>query len=279
MCTQSTSGETGDSTMTPPRLFCLLLALFIVAPGRPVSADVVPVSAPKQLTFVAGDDVWVPGWVFNNSDDWLGLSCTERACQLVAAGLRVTPASWQGHHDDLATSGQRLGFSKSADVPGEVVAWIRRDDELPWLEPRSIELYFAKELTPVIQDREDTYEIVIASQNETREILAPVLRLDSGQAGERTRAMHGDSIYLQVRASGAQQLLSEQMAACTGRLSLEYLLWSGDLDGDGETDYLIDYTDTAQGTVRLYLSSYAGPGQLVGEAGVGITHPLDGHCD
>lgn len=254
----------------------MVLVLLMLAQTATSAADDEPVSAPNLLNFVQGEDVWVPGWVFSNSDDWLALSCTEQACQLVEAALKVTPASWQGHHDEIATSGQRLAFRTSIDSPGKVVAWIRQDEELSWLRPGAIEFYYAYELSPIVQNEKDTYEIIITSADESPVTLAPVLRMEAGQ--ERSYARPGDPIFLLLRAAGAQQLLSEQIAACSGELNLEYLLWSGDLDRDGRTDYLIDYTDSAMGTVRFYLSSYAKPGQLVGEAGIGVTQPLDGDC-
>lgn len=250
----------------------------MLARGATSAADDDRASAPNRVNFVQGEDVWVPGWMFNDSDDWLALNCTEQACELVKAALEVRPASWQGHHDEIATSGQRLAFSKSIDIPGKVMAWIRQDEAVSWLRPGPIDLYYAYDLTPIVQDREDTYEIIITTSGEYREILAPVLRIEAGRDVERSYARPGDPIYLRLRARGAQQLLSEQMAACSGELSLEYLLWSGDLDRDGLTDYLIDYTDSATGTVRFYLSSHAKPGLLVGEAGVGVTAPLDGEC-
>ncbi len=44
------------------------------------------------------------------------------------------------------------------------------------------------------------------------------------------------------------------------------LLWYGDLDGDGELDYLINYGEESSETI-LYLSSKAKPGQLVAPVG------------
>ena len=132
----------------------------------------------------------------NNSDDWLALSCTEQACQLVTAELRVTPASWQGHHDDLATSGQQLGFSQSIEAPGEVYAWIRQDDRLPWLRPGAIELYHASGLTPIVQDREDTYEMVIAASGGNRENLGPVLYLGETPGEGNSQRFPGNPVYV-----------------------------------------------------------------------------------
>lgn len=256
----------------------LVLSLVVLAQGTPSASEGASALAPNSLNFVYGDNVWIPGWTFNNSEEWLALNCTEQACQLVPAELRVTPASWQGHYDGAPTSGQRLEFRKSNDVPGTVVAWIRQNDDLPWLKPGQVGSYFAKGVTPVLQDKKNTYEIVIASSDETYERLAPVLLRSGGPEGERSPTHRGDSIYLRLRARDVQQLLSEEMVACFGDLHLDYLLWAGDLDGDGSTDYLIDYTDSVTGTVKFYLSSYANPGQLVDVAGVGVTHPLDGEC-
>lgn len=46
----------------------------------------------------------------------------------------------------------------------------------------------------------------------------------------------------------------------------DFLIWAGDLDGDGKPDLLMNFTDYFWDTV-LFLSSLAKPGELVGVAG------------
>ncbi len=260
------------------RKVCSALMITVLATGLSAADEYATESHPDTLTFVQGYEVWVPGWVFYDSDDWLALTCTDRDCQLAPAALRPIPASWRGHYDDVATSGQRLEFETSGDAPGEVMAWIQRNDQLSWLATGQLDSYYVNGLSTMIQDDESTYEIVIESSDSANESIGPVL-LQSALVDEKGQETHRpNSIYLRLRARGQQQLLTEEMVTCFGELHLDYLLWSGDLDRDGKSDYLINYTDGGTGTVKFYLSSYATDNQLVGIAGIGITHPLDGEC-
>ena len=48
----------------------------------------------------------------------------------------------------------------------------------------------------------------------------------------------------------------------------DYLLWAGDLDGDGKPDFILNHGEQEYGVnVALYLSSLAKKGELVGVAG------------
>lgn len=257
----------------------LVLPLVLVFQSGFSTAAEEPEVAPEPLTFVYGNDVWIPGWKFYDGRDWSALNCREQECHLVPAELTAKPSSWRGHYDDRSTSGQTLVFRKLTDAPGEVVVWVRHDEELQWLSQHRIETYYVHGLTAVLQEKQGTYEIVVESADDTTEHLAPMVVSPTRQSGDLSHHQERDPIYLQLRAGGKQQLLSEQLAACSGELQLDYLRWSGDLDRDGKTDYLISYLDGATGTVRFYLSSFAKENEVVGLAGTGITHPLDGECD
>ena len=106
--------------------------LVLVLQGWLSTAAAERADAQEPLTFVYGNEVWIPGWTFYDGRDWLALHCDDRECRLVPAELTVKPSSWRGHYDDRSTSGQTLMFAKAGDSPGEVVAWIRRNEELTW---------------------------------------------------------------------------------------------------------------------------------------------------
>ena len=257
----------------------LVLPLLLMLQSGLSTAAGDPVAAPQPLTFVFGNEVWIPGWKFYDGRDWFALNCRERDCRLVPAELTVKPSSWRGHYDDRSTSGQTLTFRKLGDSPGEVAAWVRRNEELTWLARDRVATYYVHGLTAVMQEKKGTYEIVVKTPDGTSEYLAPVLIPPAGQNSGSSTYRDRDHIYLQLKAGGRQQLLSEPLAACYGELQLDYLRWSGDLDRDGKTDYLISYLDGATGTVKIYLSSFAREQDIVGLAGTAFTHPLDGECD
>ena len=84
---------------------------------------------------------------------------------------------------------------------------------------------------------------------------------------------------LQLRSQNKRQLLPGDLGTCSGLFHpRNYLLWAGDLDRDGEPDYLISYVD-ADGPVHLFLSSAARPHQLVGLGGIYDSPPHGGECD
>ena len=80
---------------------------------------------------------------------------------------------------------------------------------------------------------------------------------------------------LQLRSQGKRQTL-EQLWQCSTVGNTDYLLWAGDLDGDGRPDYLISYVD-GYGEIVLYLSSEADAADLVG-AIVGYQDPTLTAC-
>ena len=70
---------------------------------------------------------------------------------------------------------------------------------------------------------------------------------------------------VQLKQAGKTQTLFRWPQA----LSEEHaeLIWAGDLDGDGKLDLLLDHSSHYNATgLTLYLSTWAGPGQLVGRA-------------
>jgi hypothetical protein len=52
------------------------------------------------------------------------------------------------------------------------------------------------------------------------------------------------------------------------------LLWAGDLDADGKPDFLVSF-GMGSYNVALFLSSLAGPGEMVGEAGRFAYFPVE----
>lgn len=108
------------------------------------------------------------------------------------------------------------------------------------------------------------------------------VRIDMGERGKALlvprlqapppNANPGDApeanLVFELRVAGKRQRLGAYQWHLDGARPLqgpEYLLWAGDLDGDGKIDLLMNFTDYYWNTV-LFLSSLAKPGELVGEA-------------
>lgn len=230
------------------------------------------------VMFVYGNDVWQPGWAFDDSHHWLALACSKRGCGLGPANLKVTAASWQGRHDSHATSGQKLSFQMRGKSAAKPLLWFKGDAKLSWLKAGRVPTYYSAEYFLPKQNNADTFEINIKNASGDQESLVPVLiaPADRPAAAIRDDRQHA---YLQLRARGKRQLIDEPIAACSQQLNREYLQWAGDLDGDGKTDYVLNFLDRATtGAIKLYLSSRAPSDALVGLAGAGLTAPLNNEC-
>lgn len=229
------------------------------------------------VTFVYGNNVWQPGWAFDNSRNWLALACSKRGCSLEPANLSVTAASWQSRHDRHATSGQKLSFQARGKSAAKPSLWFKADAKLPWLKAGRVPAYYSAEFSLSKQNNSGTFEINIKNASGDQESLVPVLVAPDYRPAAAIRDERQDA-QLQIRARGKRQLIDEPIAACSQQLSREYLQWAGDLDGDGKTDYVLNFLDGAAGSIKLYLSSRAANDALAGLAGAGLTDPLDGEC-
>jgi hypothetical protein len=224
-------------------------------------------SPAKPYEFVVDNDVWQPGRRARNGSDWLALHCLGTACRFAPARLQVKAESWQGHYDDRPTRGQRLSFRLVTPAPGRTIAWFRVTPKHPPLSAGPVTTY-ASAATPFKRPAsEGTLEIAVDLPDSTQATLVPMLDREAG------------AFRLQLRAGGRRQLLGE-LGQCSREVSRNYLLWAGELDGDGKPDYLVSFAD-ADGQAILLLSGAArGPEEpLVGVGGTYSYPPYGGECD
>jgi len=235
----------------------------------------------NSVQFVAGNDLWQPGKKYKSGSDWLALVCDGKRCTLAPAALDVKKEPWQGNYDDQPTTGQNLLFRLTADASGKPVAWFRTTGAPPWLKPGPVPSYYAGGSYNQMPDKKGTMEFLIEMPNGKKATLVPMLvsklfleKLANKEEGE----IYSSTLLLQLRTPEKRQLLPGAFGACSGEVTPDYLLWAGDLDGDGKPDFLVSYID-AEGPVHLFLSGAAKRGQLVGLASVFNSPPFGGECD
>ena len=218
-----------------------------------------------SIEFLLGADQWRPGDRYRSGNAWLALVCNKTGCQLEPAKLAVRREKWQGHYDDQPTQGQRLVFRRQATGPGTALAWFKQDPAIPWLQTGPLPTYWAATFQKKRPATEGTLELAVDLPGGEQATLVPLFDADGGR------------FLLQLRAQGKRQLLDE-LGLCSHTVSTDYLVWAGDLDGDGRPDYLINFADEV-GEARLYLAHNATAQELAGVAAVYVPPPFGGECD
>lgn len=217
------------------------------------------------IEFVLGADQWQPGDRYRSGSPWLALVCSKTGCQLEPAKLTVRREKWQGHYDDQPTQGQRLVFRRQAAGPGTALAWFRQDPAIPWLQAGPVPTYWAGTFRKKRPATEGTLELAIDLPGGAQATLVPLFDAQ------------GSRFLLQLRAQGKRQLLDE-LGQCSHTVSTDYLVWAGDLDGDGQADYLVNFADEV-GEAKLYLARAAAAKEIAEVAGVYVPPPFGGECD
>lgn len=224
----------------------------------------------------------IPGRNFRSGDGWWALSC-ESLCVLKPQRLSVR----SGTHPDY----------DGPPLPSQLLSWsdIGQDPLLaePAREPvRPIMLFKPIRSAAAIKllagpvhtwlhvamgsypgsKQDGKLETVIDLGADGKAVLMPRLMLPRQATGTDVWSNENESeqtLIFELRAYGKRQRLGAYEWDIEGPRPLagpDYLLWAGDLDGDGKLDLLMSYASRGWNTA-LYLSTLAGPGEIVGEAG------------
>ena len=243
------------------------------------------------VKFFHGNNQWQPGRQFKAGRAWLALACSAEGCALEPATLAVKRKSWQGLRDDAPTQGQKLEFRLEAPSKGRVVvAWFHTLGAPPWIKARGVPTSRSPQRALRRPQDRGTLEVAVDLPGGGEALLVPLLV----QEEDANRANHAiaNSIMLQLRVKGARQMLPGLLDTSGGPDGgcksydwdswADYLLWAGDLDGDGRLDLLVKfgggYGSDDGYDVHLYLSSAAKARQIVGLAGVSSSQHPGSHC-
>jgi hypothetical protein len=235
------------------------------------------------VQFVVGNNIWQPGREFKSGNAWLGLACSPTACTFQPAVLSARPKARKEQGEDKPAAGQQLVFKLVTPSRVKVVAWFSTVPGSPaWVKPGPVATWYAGSGRPKPTGK-GSFEAKVEAPGGESAIFVP-MALSAARVPELAKhwegAANGPAYFLQLRWGGKRQLLPGQLGVCSKAVSsdADYLLWSGDLDGDGKPDYLISFADGG-GQEHLYLSGTARPNQIVGLAGAHRAPPNDTECD
>ncbi len=223
---------------------------------------------------------------FRSGKGWWGLIC-DTGCRLSLMRLTVTPIR-RARDNDYAAPNKRLNWKL---IPASLSSGTQRGKAVmptsqllavfkPVDSPSSLRFVAGPVKTWLHRGmahyppggRLGTMEVAIPIEPSVNALLVPRLnRSSSDPNSKRTPAAQYHTLMLELRIGDRRQ----QLGIFDTRASNEevvrpmsYLMWAGDLDGDGKLDLLIDFSGGGdRSTVALFLSTLAIDQYLVGRAG------------
>ena len=232
----------------------------------------------------------IPGNGYRAGTGWWALVCfsddspgdEHSGCRLYDTSLSVARAK-HGVYDSEPVNSQLLHWSplpfdldkveKEGEKRPTLIAVFKPLRSLAKLKlaagPVSTYVHQGMGAYPATQ-RPGTLEVRLALGNGQFADVVPRVQLNATKDGNRNAPASADIATFELRIGRTRQQLpgfSFNEIAGTGLLRPQgYLMWAGDLDGDGKPDLILRHSDYSS-DVSVYLSTLAKPGELVGLAG------------
>lgn len=244
----------------------------------------------------------LPGRSYRSDHGWWALVCNANekqasrpmGCKLYGTRLTATPAK-HGVYDSPPVKSQLLHWSP---LPFKLDRMPQEDENRPDLiaifkpvrslanmklssGPITTYLYRGMGAYPTPK-RPGTLEVRIDTGKGLPLDIVPRVLPATAAPSEETRVKPGDIATLELRMGKLRQRLPGYLFSpldSTGELhQTRFLLWAGDLDGDGKPDLILNHSEDPV-HAALYLSSLAKEGELVGLAGdFDYTDPSTAGC-
>ncbi|MET3134268.1 hypothetical protein AAKU55_004563 [Oxalobacteraceae bacterium GrIS 1.11] len=234
-------------------LACTLLACGLAPAAQDERISSGPVAlSPPLLNGLSDPVLQLPGREFKSGDGWWSLACAGAACRIGAASLTVTPhALGQALRWLPAPAAGTLLMFKPFRAPANAIR----------LVAGPVKTYY-----PGARASKAAADWSVALPDGVSMRLHPMSPKDRGGAPQA----------LELRIGALRQLLpplgfNGEYAQHAG----DHVVWVGDLDGDGKPDLIVKTDESPGDDFVLLLSSFAKPGQLVGEAGRFKYFPAD----
>lgn len=230
----------------------------------------------KKRIIVSGNNVWHKGNKFTSGQNWLGLYCLEGDCKWIPASLKTKKETiWVGwgKYDEgyEKIKGQVLTFeTKQPDLSNNIVMWVLNKPNSPrWLKQQVVETHYIFNGSNINTELNEKNQLFETQFNDNQGALKSIIPMKLNQHSNETWL---NETFLQIRERDKRQFLLSSLSASECEIVdvssvPNYLLWAGDMDQDGKTDYIINFSPNSN-HVHLYLSANAIPTEIVDLAGV-----------